>query len=129
MGFKVSLRTLVLQFENEELAGLEVRARSLSIGRLLEVGRLKDQVKESTADGALTELFKAFEQSLVSWNLEDEAGPVAQTVDGLMSLDTSLALMIVVTWFDSISAVSESLGKASTSGAPTLEASMPMEIG
>lgn len=129
MGFKVGLRVLNLQFENDELEGLEVRARSLSIGRLLEVAKLHDQVKSDVGDEALMELFKVFEQSLVSWNLEDESGPVAQTAAGLLTLDTSLALMIVMTWFDSITAVSEALGKASTSGNPTPEASIPMEIG
>lgn len=130
MGFKASVRVLNLLFENPELEGLEVRARSLSMGRVLEVAKLRDMVKgEGGEEGALIELFKVFEQALVSWNLEGDDGPVAMTVDGLLSLDMSLALMIVMTWFDSITAVGEALGKGSTSGSPTLEASMPMEIG
>lgn len=120
---------LVLKFQNEELQGLEVRARSLSMGRLLDVSELKDEFRRTSGRGALVEFFKAFEGALEYWNLEDESGPVPQTVDGLLSLDMSLALMIVTTWFDAMASVGDDLGKGSTSGVKTLEASMPMELG
>ena len=113
MGFRHQPRTYLLTFEDPALEGLEVRARSLSIGEL----QSDEPVVES------------FAHALVSWNLEDEDGnPLPATLETLRTYpDIGFINGLTKAWIDAVTGVDDELGKDSTSGETFPEASIPME--
>lgn len=133
MGFKAKRKVYKLVFADEELAGLEILARSVSLGAMLSlsttggVGKLdKDDTEQTNG------MFELFSNALVRWNLEDEneAGetvPVPANLDGLMAQDTEFAMSIVTAWSEAIAGVSAPLGSKSGSGETPPEASIPTE--
>lgn len=129
MGFKAVRKTIKLQFETPEYLGLEVSARVLSLGRLLDIADLADRARAGAGLGEVRDLVDAFADSLAGWNLEDEISDaeIPKTTDGVLSLDTDLALAMILAWFDGMVSISTSLGKASTSGPPSPEVHIPME--
>jgi hypothetical protein len=79
MGYKRKAKTYVLQFENEEYEGLEIRAKGASVEQLMSLMSLarfgsagakfgQEDIRE--VDG----LFELFASKLTEWNLEDEDG-------------------------------------------------------
>jgi hypothetical protein len=54
--------------------------------------------------------------ALVSWNLEDEDGPVPATLEAIEEQDFSLIMSVVNSWLSAITGVSDDLGKDSPSG-------------
>lgn len=125
MGFKRSAKIYKLVFDDPELEGLEVRARSLSIG---EMRRLSANQQDAD-DNTVTEMLAAFVKALVDWNLEDEDGnPVPHTVAALEEFpDNDFVLGMINTWIDAVIGVDAELGKDSPSGEPFPEGSIPME--
>ena len=126
MGYRAPRKTFRLVFEDEDRAGLEVRARSASVGRLLEI-------EEKDGAESVRMLFEAFADALEGWNLEDEDGnPVPATLAGLMSLDLDFATDLVAAWKEGITGISGPLERKSNGGAPSpdgapAELSIPME--
>lgn len=131
MGYKRK-KIFLLRFADGDLEGLEVRVRSISIERFLELAPLLDM----TMSGGLTpeditgirETLAAFADVLVSWNLEEEDGtPVPCTVEGLMDQDLRFVLGLMTAWAEEIAGVAAPLERPSPSGEPSPEASLPME--
>jgi hypothetical protein len=121
---KINRKTIVLRFEDDDFAGVEIRAYPTSMGRALE---LVDEAGAARRGAGLTEvsrLIDEFAQALQSWNLDN----VPATREGLLSLDIPDVMTILLTWFDSMIAITGDLGKGSTSGTPFPEVSIPMEI-
>lgn len=129
MGYRPERKIYRLSFEDHP--GLEVRAKSVPLGEFLSISELagvngRDVTRQDTAKVA--ELFSGFAGALVDWNLEDDGGtPVPATLEGLYSQDFDFALEIIVGWMESIAGVPGPLDKPSSSGSPSLEASLPME--
>jgi hypothetical protein len=133
MGFKAKRKVYKLVFADDDLAGLEILARSVSLGSMLSlstttgVGKLdKDDTEQTNG------MFELFANALVRWNLEDEDNdgqtvPVPANLDGLMAQDTEFAMAIVTAWSEAISGVSAPLGSGSASGETSPETSIPME--
>lgn len=137
-GYRLQRKTYSLKFE--EYPGLEVTARSVSVGELLQVLQLADQVTGSPDGGAVTRLFGWFSNRVVDWNLEDEDGePVPPTVDGLLGVEFDMALRLVMAWVQAVSAVRLPTVTAPTAGPPAngngtgpasqVEESIPMTPG
>jgi hypothetical protein len=136
MGFKVSV-IYKLDFEDTPYEGLEVRARSLPIGKLREIvkfAQLKDKQDIALITDMLDEMLEKFGAALVDWNAEgeDEEGndvPLPANVDGLKQLDTNLAMTIILAWIEAVAGVTagSDLGKDSSSGEPSRALSLPME--
>jgi hypothetical protein len=114
MGFKREPRTYLLVFDDPELEGLEVRARSLSVGELND-----DE----------TTLLENFANALVKWNLEDRDGnPLPATLETLNTYpDIDFINGLARAWIKAVAGVGDELGKDSDSGRPSLEGSIPME--
>lgn len=75
MGFKKQPKVYRLRFEDPDMEGLVVEARSLPIGEFLKVTELSSLPKDDPqAAGAAKEMFRVLAVSLVSWNLENEFG-------------------------------------------------------
>lgn len=132
MGFKREPKLYRLKFEDPSMAGLEVDAKSLSTGALLEVTELAGAVKNMKADevdpAALRKLFEVFAAALVKWNLEDEDDrPVPATYEGVVSQELNFVLAVIMAWIGAIASVDIPLPAGSSSGGTSPEASLPME--
>lgn len=130
MAFKVKRKVFRLQFEDPELADMSIRVRSISLGRLLDIADQADMLRAGAALGKTRELCEVFTDRIESWNLEDEelGTPIPTNIDGLYSLDVDLAISIMLAWFDAMTAIADSLGKASNSGQQSPEESVPTAL-
>ncbi len=124
---KSGRKLLVLRFEDPDFEGIEVKIRSTSLGRVLELRDQADAARSGKGLDELSELVDTFVDKLYSWNIEDDDGPIPPTRNGLLTLDLSDALYIITSWFDAMMSVDDGLGKASTSGGSSPEVSLPME--
>jgi len=131
---------LKLVFEDPELEGLVVRAKRLSIGRALDLVGLSElrNVAESSPElkAKLIELFDTLAEVIIDWNLEEpvdprnpdgETKPVPVTGAALAEQDMEFIMALVGALQSATAGVSDPLAPASSSGAMSLEASMPME--
>jgi hypothetical protein len=127
VGFKRE-RVYSLIFDDPELNGLEVRARSASIGTFRRVTSLSDS-DDATMDSVL-EMEQIFAKYLVSWNLEDsDDNPVPATFEGLDDQDPDLVTTIIGAWITALTQVLDAspLDGSSDSGRPFPVESIPME--
>jgi hypothetical protein len=100
MGFKRG--ALVLEWpEDSEFSGLEIRMRRLSIGQLLRVEELFDELKAKDSDNKalMTELLDIVGDGLLSWNYEDDNDtPLPAERSSLDAIDADMILMWVRAW-------------------------------
>lgn len=139
MGY-VRKRTFKISFgAGHEFEGLEVRMRSVSVGRLLrlmpKIDALDDIAATSNPENVtdVEEVFRELATLIDSWNIEDEDEdgqrvPVPATFEGLMDQDLRLVNCIVQQWAQHVAGVPAPLEQPSPSGVPSLEASLPMDV-
>lgn len=122
MGFKVKRKVFRLVFKDTDLEGLEVMARSLTTGQLIEL----QEAQKGGMHAAVTTMFAA---ALVSWNLEDEDGsPVPATLEGVRSMEIDFNNAVIGAWTDAVVGVKAPLSPTSSDGQPSVEASIPMDV-
>lgn len=132
MGYKRK-KTFKLTWADGEFEGLEVRVRSMSVERFLELGPLLEALDMDGLGtkemGELRELFREFSTVLVDWNLEDEDTdePVPCTAEAFLGQDIRFVNEVISRWAEHIAGVSGPLERPSPSGEPSPEASIPME--
>lgn len=155
MGFKRN-KTFVLVFEDEALAGLEVRARGATVAGMLGAVELLSVFEGKSASGMSAKDLVHFDRlfrtmagcpaecldqhdelppgqehylnRIVSWNLEDENDqPVPADYFGLMSQDADFAMALVMAWMDGVLGTPGPLGRNSNDGMPPEGVSIPME--
>lgn len=149
MGFERS-RIFVLEFEDEELKGLEVRARPADAGALMSAIELIDLAERGTHSAEdlveVDRLFRIFGgcptkctmahddrdgdhyvNRIVSWNLTQDGKEVPANYRGLMSEDMAFVVSLVYAWVEGQIGTGGELGKGSKSGGPSEEVSIPME--
>lgn len=134
MGY-VRKKTFRIRFaDGHEFDGLEVRMRSVSVGRLLKLLPMIETLDGIAAANKpevaaeIEEVFREFADLIDSWNIEDEDGtPVPVTFEALMDQDLRLVIAIVQQWVEHVAGVPAPLDGPSPSGEPSLEASIPME--
>lgn len=129
-GFRPPQRVFVLNFEDDDYAGLVVRARSVKLGSFLEVASLA-QINPSTVKPEdvqkFTALFREFAKALVEWNLTEEDGTaVPATFEGVTSLDVDFVMPIIQAWMAGIAGVSSPLGQPSSNGEQSEAPPLPM---
>lgn len=125
---KLPSRVLVLQFEDPDYAGLEVKARSVSLGVLLDLEDETSAMRQGSGTAHTRGLLSLFTDKLISWNLEDDDDkPIPTTLEGILSLEIDHAYPIVLAWVDAMLSVTASTGKASSSGPPSAPPNFPME--
>lgn len=132
-----------LIFEDEDKAGLEVLAKSTSMGKLLGLMDLANMDRKFGPEerGKLDSLFTLFMRCVREWNLshevevENEAGevigekviPTPRTREGLMEHDPDFVLDLVFAWMDGVIGTPGPLEQRSDGGKPSEEVSIPME--
>lgn len=146
MAFTPPQVTYELDFVGTELDGLTVVATGTTVGNLLtmsdmidNLGELPDEDELAQAGpetakrfaGAMTklrQLVDTYAEVLVRWDLEIPAGhPVPPTAEGMARLSPRHMMMIIKAWQAAVSQVPAELGKDSIGGAPSPVASLPME--
>lgn len=131
MGYRRERKVYQLRFADEDMAGLVVRARSVPLGQFMDLtamagGAGDGKVSADDIKGVIG-LFAGFAEALIDWNIEDEDGtPVPATLEGVRSQDADFMLAVVMAWLEAIGDVSAPLGRTSSGGGPSLEASIPM---
>lgn len=125
MGFQ--RRPLVLtEWESEELQGLEVRARRLTIE---EVRALQTRAEGTTRAEREHEIEEILAAAIDSWNYEDKNGqpvePTAENFDG--RVDPGLVGELVDELIRRSSQVAPPLSRPSSDGSPSVEEFKLME--
>lgn len=130
MPYTVKRKILNLQFADEELEGLEVRAHSVSMGKLLEVADQATAAREGGVGLAeVRDLLEMFAGALVSWNAQDEdEQAIPATREGLLDQEVDWTIGIMLAWFDAMVSLPGPLVQRSTSGARFPEVSIPMDV-
>lgn len=132
MGYKRKRKIYKLVFEDPDMEGLVVRARSTSVQQFLDIQAFADAAKETDGDtvAAMKRLFATFATVIIDWNLEEEDGtPIEATAGALLAEDFDFAMAMVSAWLEAVAGVSAPVGKGSTPGSPVplLEGSLQME--
>lgn len=115
----------------EERPGLIVRAKAATAGAFLKIARLHEQ--EPTLEES-EDLFRAFAEVLVSWNLEFGDGHelegelVPTTFDGMMTQSMDLVNEIIVGWMEAVAGISAPLDQPSSGGDLFPVESIPMDV-
>lgn len=124
-------KSLRLVFDDPELEGLEVKARRLNIGQMLDLMELRGLASAGDASEevrlGMKRVFGVLAGALLSWNLEEPAGvPVPLNADTLAELDMGFVMAIIDALRDATTAVPVPLGPRSSAGVPSEELSIPM---
>lgn len=124
MGYRPKRKIYDLDFTGTEYDGLKVTVRGVSTGQALDI----DAARVDGGDEAMRGMLELLAEQLVDWNIEDDDGqPVPANLDGLRAQDIGLNLAIVNAWQTAMAGVPAPLESGSTSGEPSLVASIPME--
>jgi hypothetical protein len=142
VGFREKETVYALTFEGD-YEGLIVKVTDATTGEQQAIERSagqlaplltkrNDQIAPDEMTAALAAsagLTDAFLEHLVEWNVEDSAGvPIPATREGLARVSSKLGRHIIQTWWNFVSGeLTAPLGAGSSSGEPSLEASLPME--
>lgn len=131
MGYTPKRHVYVLEFDDPDLDGLEVRAVSADLGTFLELTALAEiGDNPSAADiGKIGQLLVGFAKVLREWNVTDDAGrDVPATAEGLKSLEFGFVFGIIAAWIKATAGVAAPLANASSGGGQSAELStLPME--
>ena len=143
-GYKPSSKVIRIEFaEDTDFAGLWMRVKSMSTGKLLSLmslaGRFTGKnlndpdTQNSYTDEdvvAIKELFGAFSDALVEWNMlhpgEDRDEELPPTFEGVCELDITVILPLILEWIEALTGVDANLKETSPSGPPLAEAYIPM---
>jgi hypothetical protein len=139
VGFVRKKKTFKLHFEGDEWDGLEVRVKSVPVGRYLELASMVDTLQAVQGKSSLSAedldtvsvAFRAIAEVILEWNLEEETADggvaaVPATYDGLMSQDLDLVMAVMAAWSDAMTGASGPLPQPSPSGETAQEVSLPM---
>ena len=130
MGFEAPGTGNVLTFKDPKYKGLEVVVDSVPLGTALSMAGDYDTANAATASGnigaalpVIDQLLRQFGAVLESWNVEKRGKPVPPTYEGLLTLDSTFAMVIVGAWVTGSTGPDPDgdLGKGSPSGGPSPE--------
>uniref|UniRef100_A0A6M3XKI8 Uncharacterized protein n=1 Tax=viral metagenome TaxID=1070528 RepID=A0A6M3XKI8_9ZZZZ len=117
MGYEIPKRTALLTFEGTDYDGAEVRVRlDVGLGFWLKIRELGDSPNAP-------ELYSLFAQTiLMDWNLEDEGERLPATEEGILTIPSALANIIINSWMEAVAKppapLAKPFGNGSMSGEP-----------
>lgn len=152
MGYRRN-KEYVLAFEDEGLAGLEIRARGASVQLLMRGLALADVARnlagmptpaERQSINELLMIFggcpaacslnhadnlgQHYKSRMISWNFEDDNGePLAPTAENFLDQDMEVTLSVVMAWIEEVGGTPGPLETNSSGGGPLEAESIPME--
>lgn len=113
MGFKLPIKQIKLELE-EDMAGAEVICKaSVPISTFLIFQNVEDKVEEA---------YRSFgDDVLISWDLEDDNGPIPATGDGMLQLPPEIGALIVGGWSTTVSNPQNGSVQTSPNGSTSAE--------
>ena len=128
MGYRARGKLYRLKFEDKP--DLDVRTAGVSLKKIFEVADQADRARAGAGLANAQELVDLFASKLRFWNVVGEKDEeIPADAEGFWSLDSDDALAILLAWYEAMTGqVPDGLGKDSTYGAPSLEASIPMDV-
>ena len=131
MGYEAPKKTFKINFADEDMAGLVIRATSPSMGAFMEIAQLAELAnKEVSAEDLekIMPVFQLFIDNLVEWNLELNGSPVELTVTGLFKHELPWIMRVVDGWMRAVASVPAPLVQPLQNGEQSVEQLMiPME--
>ena len=127
MGYRRSPK--VYQLSYEQFPGLEITARSVPVGELLDILKLADSMAAEPSQQKIAKLFKWFADKIIAWNYEDEDGkPLEPTLKTLQGEEFDFIIALITGWVKAISSAAVPLAQASNgmSRRDPVEESIPM---
>jgi hypothetical protein len=126
-GHKRKKTLYELTFADEDMGGLIVVMKALSIGGLLEVTKMAASIGEAEQPdlGQVSEMFRVFANHLVSWNLEDDIGDVPPDYDGVIAQDLDFILKIITAWMEKVGGGVDPTSAAGSNGGGTSPEGQP----
>jgi hypothetical protein len=93
-----------LTFADEEMKGLIVVMKALSVDGLLQVSKMAASIgdKDEPDLDQVAEMFGVFARHLVSWNLEDDLGDVPPDYEGVTAQELPFVLKIINAWMEKV---------------------------
>lgn len=131
MGYKRKRKIFNLKFQDPEFAGLEVRVKSPTLGRFIEVANLGDVNVASPTPQVVNTMVSTLVDVIVSWNLEDDDDqPIPVTDAALRDLDPDFLGAVFEAWGEAVAEVPAPLADSSSSGRQLElpEVLLPVEI-
>lgn len=127
-GFRPKRKIYKLVFKTQDMAGLEVAMRPVSIESMMKMLKVADAAKsDSVSADEVGALFRRFSSALEHWNVEDDAGePVPATYEGVATQDLDFVMAVFEAWFEAVMDVDPTSPGGSPSGGTSPEASLPM---
>jgi hypothetical protein len=116
-----------LTFADEDMRGLIVVMKALSIDGLLKVTQMAAEIGEKDEPdlSQVSEMFKVFARHLVSWNLEDDIGDVPPDYDGVTAQDLDFILKIINAWMEKVGGGVDPTSQAASNGGATSPEALP----
>lgn len=122
MGYRPPEQTYKLVFADEDMAGFEVRLKSASSEKILELSELKPDLSNTQA---IRELYEYFVTRVLSWNLEDDEGnPMPVSASSLYAQEPAWVFRVISAW---LKASATSVQKAEARLDLELESTLPVE--
>ena len=133
MGYVRKRRNYRLLFEDPEFEGLEVVAKSASVADYRRIAELATREFGNTPSAEdlveMDNLYRAFAEVLVEWNLEEEDGtPVPATLEAVLQQDLPFVQRIVLAWMEAVAGIAAPLPTPSADSERFPEESLPMEV-
>ena len=120
----------VFKITFEDSPGLEVVAKSLSLGKILDLAEASAAMSAGVATPEqVKDVVATFVGRVRSWTLADEDDePLPVTMDALMEWDGAEAIRLAVTWMERAAQIAVPLASGSGAAKPSrsLEDSIPM---
>lgn len=130
MDFTYAPKSYHLTFADNDLAGLEVTAGSLSIADVLRMDLTFATGPDDTVEATVARMndrLAIFAGALQSWNLTGASGaPVGTDLESVKAQDVSLVLRIIREWWKALEVVPAPLPNGSAGTPPTDLESIPM---
>ncbi len=131
MGYEAPKKTFKINFDDEDMAGLVIRATSPSMGDFMEIAKLADLAnKEVSAEDLqkIMPVFQLFVDNLIAWNLEHNGAPVELTIGGLFKQELPWIMRVIDGWMRAVASVPAPLVQPLQNGEQSAEQLMiPME--
>jgi len=147
MGYKPQRKIYELEFT--DYPGLEIKATSTSLGKLMHLSDMKLNLNEPDAAKRL-EVFSVFSGCVVEWNMEHpeltednkqpdsmqckdcalvEGDPLPSTVKGMMCLELGFMMSLIFGWMTAVSRVSVPKELSLSDGGRNIQEELMKQLG
>lgn len=117
MGYRPKRIYKLAWADDHDMHGLEVTARPMKFGTLLELGLLVEAAKDTKSLTDMEAMAEKFADSIVEWNYEDEDGALLPAnAQGLKEMEDWEVFGLLDAYMTVAIGVSEELGKGSPNG-------------